>query len=268
MTSTDFAATYGPWAVVAGASDGTGAAFAHELARRGVNVVLVARRKPLLDELAGALPVETRVVALDLSTETAAAELAAATDDLEVGLVVYNAGGDTNSLPFLEQPVDDLRAIVRRNCNTVLDVSHHFGGRMVGRGRGGLVLVSSGAAWGGARYVSTYGATKAFDMVLAEALWIEWRDHGVDVLSLILGATDTPAIRRLLDRHGGDMGPMADPADVAVETFDHLREGPTWAYGMPDPTGPSPFATMNRRDVVELMSQGTAAMFGPDGPGS
>lgn len=258
----DFAASYGPWALVAGASDGTGAAFAADLARRGLNVLLIARRKPLLDELARSLPVETRVIELDLSTEDAARVLADATDDLEIGLVAYNAGGDTNSLPFLEQPVDDLRAILRRNCNTVLDVCHHFGGRMVERRRGGLVLVSSGAAWGGAKFVATYGATKAFNSVLAEALWIEWRDQGVDVLSLVLGATDTPAIHRLLDRHGGDMGPMADPVEVARETFDHLGDGPTWNYGMPDPQGPSPFGTMNRRDVVELMSQGTAAMFG------
>src|SRR3954453_13595157 len=100
------AATYGPWAIVAGASDGTGAAFAEELARHGVNLVLVARRGSLLDELAArphgqapalapALDVEARVAPLDLSTPTAIDEPVAATSDLEVGLLVYNVGADT-----------------------------------------------------------------------------------------------------------------------------------------------------------------------------
>ncbi len=261
---TDFRATYGPWAVVAGASDGTGAAFVEELARRGVNVVLVARRRALLEELAAGLDVETRVVELDLSTDGAASALAAATADLEIGLFVYNAGADQHSVPLLDQPVDDLLALVRRNCSTVVEISHGFGRAMVDRGRGGLLLVTSGAAWVGASNVAVYGATKAFDLVLAEALWAEWRDSGVDVLGLVLGATDTPSLKRLLDRHGGDLGPLAAPADVATEALDHLGDGPTWSYGMPDPTGPSPLGALPRRQAVELMSQGTAAMFADD----
>src|SRR5262245_48854927 len=127
----DFAARYGPWAVIAGASDGTGAAFAEELARRGVNVVLVARRRPLLEELAASLAVETRVVELDLSVPTAAGTPADATADLDVGLFVYNAGADSGNATFLAQPVDDLLAMTRRNCDTVLECSHRFGARLV-----------------------------------------------------------------------------------------------------------------------------------------
>src|SRR5262249_17445789 len=105
-----FAQSYGPWAVVAGASDGTGAAFAEDLASRGVNVVLVARRRNLLEELAARLPTETRVVAMDLSVPEAGAQLVAAVADIDVGLLVYNAGADDHSTPFLEQPIDDLRS--------------------------------------------------------------------------------------------------------------------------------------------------------------
>jgi uncharacterized protein len=259
--SRSFRSSYGPWAIVAGASDGTGAAFATDLARREVNVVLVARRRPLLEAVAAGLDVETRVVTLDLSTDDAGPQLAAATDDLDVGLLVYNAGADANSTPLLDQPIDDLRALVRRNCTTVLDTCHHFGGRMVQRGRGGVVLVTSGAAWAGGSHIATYGATKAFDLVLAEALWAEWRGHGVDVLGLVLGATDTPSLRRLLERHGGDFGELADPAAVATEALDHLADGPTWIHGSPEPTGPSPFGPLPRRQAVELMSQGSSAMF-------
>jgi uncharacterized protein len=257
----EFAERYGPWAIVAGASDGTGAAFVEDLAGRGVNVVLVARRQSVLEEVAARVNVETRVVPLDLSTDTAADELAAATEDLDVGLVVYNAGADSHNTRVLETPLESWQALVRRNCTTVLACSYHFGGRMVGRGRGGLVLVTSGAAWAGASHIATYAASKAFDLVLAEGLWAEWHELGVDVLSLVLGATDTPSLRRSLAANGGDMGALADPTDVAREAFDHLGDGPTWQYGMPDATGGSPFGALPRRQAVELMTAGSLTMF-------
>lgn len=255
-----FPTAYGPWAVVAGASDGTGAEFARELARRGVNLVLVARRAPLLEALAAELDVETRVVPLDLSLPDATEVLWGATADLEIGLVIYNAGADDSNTLFLEQPLDDLRSLVHRNCTTVMEVCHRFGGAMVERGRGGLILVSSGAAWAGASHVTAYGATKSFDLILAEGLWAEWRDHGVDVLGLVLGATDTPSLRRSLQRHGGDFGELADPAEIAVVALDHLADGPTWSYGFPDPTGPFPLGGLPRRQAVELLSQASSAM--------
>ena len=260
-----FAERYGPWAVVAGGSDGTGAAFAEDLAGRGVNVVLVARRQGPLDELAGRLPVETRTVTLDLSSAGASDELAAATADLDVGLLVYNCGADSINTRFLETPVEQWQELLRRNCNTMVAACHHYGAKLVARGRGGVLLVSSGAGWAGGSHLATYSATKAFDMRLAEGLWAEWGPHGVDVLSLVLGQTDTPSLRRSLERHGGSFGDLADPADVAREGLDHLGDGPTWFYGMPDPAGPSPLAGLSPRQAVELMSQGSAAMFG--GPG-
>ncbi len=255
-----FARRYGPWAVVAGASDGTGAAFAAELARRGLHVVLVARRRHLLEELAGQLEVQTGVVELDLSTDDAVDELAAATADLDVGLVVYNAGAETTPRPMVDQSLDELTALVRRNCTTVVGVCHHYGPPMLQRGSGGVVLVSSFAGWAGAATVATYAATKAFDTVLAEGLWAEWSPQGVDVLGLVLTATDTPALRRTLDELGGDLGALASPHDVAVAGLDHLGDGPTWSYGVADPTGPSPLGPLPRRDAVELLTAGARAM--------
>ena len=251
---------YGPWAVVAGASDGTGAAFAEQIASHGINVVLVARRRALLEELAGRLPVQSRVVVLDLSEPTAIDRLVEETGDLEIGLVVFNAGADTVNQPMLTWDIDELRAFVQRNCTAVLEASYAFGGRMVERGRGGVVLVTSGAAWAGGAALAVYSASKAFDMNLAESLWAEWSPRGVDVLSLVLGATDTPSLRRSLARSGGHMGDLADPAAVAAEAIAHLADGPTWAYGMPDPAGPNPLATFSRRDAVGLISAGTAAV--------
>lgn len=261
---TSFAQRYGPWAVVAGGSDGTGAAFAEELCARGVGVVLVARRRALLDELAARLDGDTRVVRLDLARDGAAEQLAAATRDVEVGTFVYNAGADSYNTLFLDTPIESWLSMVRRNCSTMLAACHHYGGEMVERGRGGMVLVTSGAAWAGGGHVAAYGATKAFDLLLAEGLWAEWHERGVDVLSLVLGATDTPSLRRSLERGGGSFGALADPAGVARTALDHLAEGPTWIFGAQDPTGPSPLGALPRRRAVELMTGASAAMFGDE----
>ena len=126
-----------------------------------------------------------------------------ATADVEVGLVAYCAGADPNYEPFLANPVETALALVRRNCAVPVQVCHHFAGPMVARGRGGIVLVGSGAGLVGAPNMVAYGASKAFDMVMGEALWAELHDEGVDVLSLVLGVTDTPALRRLLARTRG-----------------------------------------------------------------
>ena len=264
--STALPTKYGPWGIVAGGSDGVGAAFARELASRGINVVLVARRVPVLtaaaDEIQARYGVEVRTVALDLSAPGALAELATATADLEVGLFVYNAGGDDRSLGFLDRDLDSHLELVHRNCASVLEAAYRFGAPMVARGRGGMVLVTSGAAWAGGATLATYGATKAFDLILAESLWAEWRPSGVDVLGLVLGRTDTPSLRRMLDAKGGSYSGLANPDDVAKEAFDHLADGPTWISGSDNPTGGSPFGALSRRDAVLAMSRGAAAHSG------
>lgn len=259
----DFVESYGAWAIVAGASDGTGAAFAEELANRGLNIVLVARRQALLEELADRLPTDARVVTLDLSTADAPSKLAAATADLDVGMLVYNAGADNDTMPFLDHRIDDLRALVRLNCATVMELCHAVGARLVARGRGGVILVSSGAAWVGGGNLAAYGATKAFDLILAEGLWAEWGPHGVNVLALVLGATDTPSLRRVLARRGGAFPHMAQPADVVREALDHIAEGPTRSIGMPDP-GSSPFGALPRREAVQLLTQLASAIDAGD----
>lgn len=248
----EFAGRYGPWAVIAGASEGVGASVARQLGDRGVNVVLVARRQGLLDEVAATVATETRTVALDLSLAGADAALADDTADLDVGLVVYNAGADPYLSHFLDQPVDVWQELLARNCATVLGTAHHFGRRMVERGRGGLVLVTSGAAWAGGARLAVYGASKAFDLLLAESLWAELGPLGVDVLAMVLGTTDTPALRRLVgDR---ELDGLASSDDVARDLLDNLGNGPTF------PPGPSLLGTLARREAVQLMTQGAAAL--------
>ncbi|MGW0710263.1 SDR family NAD(P)-dependent oxidoreductase [Streptomyces sp. NPDC002643] len=256
--------SYGPWGIVAGGSDGVGVAFAHRMAARGINVVLVARRVPVLEaaaeEIRARHGVEVRTVGLDLSAAGALAELERVTSDLEVGLLVYNAGADTRSVTFLDRDLDTHLELVHRNCTAVLEAAYRFGSPMVARGRGAVVLVTSGAAWAGGATLATYGATKAFDLILAESLWAEWRGSGVDVLGLVLGRTDTPSHRRMREAHGESYGgEFADPYEVAEEALTHLADGPTWIHGSQNPTGGSPFGALSRRDAVLAMSRGASA---------
>jgi short-subunit dehydrogenase len=251
----EFADRYGPWALVAGASEGVGASAARLLGQRGINVVLVSRREALLRDVAETVPSSTRRVVLDLSEPTAGDELQRATADLEIGLLVYNAGADPNMSRFLDKPLNVWQAMLTRNCATVMASAYHFGGLMARRGRGGLVLVTSGAAWAGGSHLAVYGATKAFNLILAESLWAEFESSGVDVLAMVLGQTDTPALRSLLG--GREVDGLADPDDVARDMLDNLANGPTW------PPDTSPLGSMPRRQAVELMTEGSASLFRP-----
>jgi short-subunit dehydrogenase len=196
-----FAAKYGTRALVAGASDGVGAAFAMGLAERGLNVVLLARRQAVLERVAQDIESRTssltRTLAVDLTESSAASAIAAATSDLDIGFLVYCAGADPDFTPFLANSVEAAEAMVHRNCMVPMQLCHHFARPMVDRGSGAIVIFGSGAGLAGGPNMVAYGASKAFDMVFAEALWAELHNKGVDVLGLILGKTDTPALRRL-----------------------------------------------------------------------
>ena len=269
-----FATKYGPWALVAGASDGLGAAFAAGLAERGVNVVLLARRQAVLDRVAAEInswtSVETRTLAADLAEPGAASAIAAATSDLEIGFLVYCAGADPNFKPFLANSIETAEAMVQRNCMAPMQLCHHFAPAMVERGSGGIVIFGSGAGLAGAPNMVAYGASKAFDMVLAEALWAELHDKGVDVLGLILGRTNTPALRKLEHSRGQISSPDDVPPgaaaveDVIGEAFENLTNGPTWMVGEDMRAAVPMMASLTRNQIVELMTQlGAAAGWGP-----
>jgi short-subunit dehydrogenase len=276
MDDMTFAERYGPWAVVAGASEGVGEGFARAIAARGINVVLLARRQNVLDEVAASIHrdtgVEVRPVAIDLATDDAMRELVAATADLEVGLIMYCAGADPNYTYFLDQSIDTAKAMVHRNCVVPLEMCHHFAPPMRERGHGGIILVGSGAGLIGAPYMVTYGATKAFDMVLAESLWAELHGDGVDVLGLILALTDTPAVRRLLARRGmlanaDDNTPLAGAVSVddsVADALEHLADGPTWFVGDMLRDGAQQLGSVSRSDAVKVMIELGDATMGPD----
>jgi short-subunit dehydrogenase len=269
-----FATKYGPWALVAGASDGVGAAFAKAIAERGVNVVLLARRQAVLDQVAAEIEaqtsVSTRTIAADLSEAGAASAISAATGDLQIGMLVYCAGADPNFKPFLSNPIEAAEAMVQRNCVVPMQLCHHFAPAMVERGSGGIVLFGSGAGLVGGPNMVAYGASKAFDMVFAEALWAELHDKGVDVLGLILGKTNTPALREL-EYSRGQIGTLDEvPAgadaveDVIAEAFENLENGPTLMVGDTMRAAAQFLASLSRNQAVEIFTQAAAAAMGPD----
>lgn len=226
----DFFARYGSWALVAGASQGLGAAYAEELASRGLNLILVARRSELLQSLASQLSkkynVEVKTIVLDLSALGAAEKILRDTNDLEVGLLVYNAAYSAIG-PFLERPLEDHLKEVQINAITPLRLIYLFAPRMFARGCGGIVLMSSLSAFQGSAYISTYSATKAFNIVLAEGLWEEWREQGVDVLVCVSGAIKTPNYVASEPEQTGGLGDMTmSPNQVVREALKALGKQP------------------------------------------
>mgnify|MGYP002625117577 CR=1 FL=1 len=195
----DFARRYGPTALVTGAAEGLGAAFAHAVAVRGLDVVLVdvqtEKARATADAIAREHGVRARAVACDLAAAGFLATLQAATRDDEVGLLVGCAGVGATG-PFLETPVEVLRRAIAVNCTATLELVHHYARPMTERGRGGAVVVASNSAYAGTPFVANYAATKAYDLALGEALWYELAPHGVDVLAFAPQGTNTPGFRR------------------------------------------------------------------------
>ncbi len=192
----DFRERYGGAALVTGASAGIGETFCHALAERKMDLVLVARRKGKLNELAEELArkheIRVDVIAQDLGTSDGPALVKKAVDelDIDIGLLVNNAGYGTHG-DFVEQDVEREAAMVDLNCRAPLVLTHLFLPRMVTRGKGGLIFTASMAGFQPTPYLACYGATKAFDLMLAESLWAELKGSGIDVLALCPGVTPT-----------------------------------------------------------------------------
>lgn len=192
--SDGFAARYGPWALVTGASSGIGRAFARRLAARGLNVVLAARRAARLEALAAELAATCGVLAcpvpVDLCRDDFLDVIRAATDGLDIGLLVNSAGYSLTG-PFLDADPDEMLRLFNVNGRAPLLLTRAFGPAMRARRRGGIVMVSSVVAFVGTPQWSLYAATKAFDLLLGEGLAAELRADGVDVLTLAPGTTRT-----------------------------------------------------------------------------
>jgi len=222
-----FAERYGPWAVIAGASEGTGECYARQLAAMGINLVLVSRRQAALEalgsDLAAEFGIEFRAVAQDLTEAGAGLKIVEATADLDVGLYISNAGADGFSA-FFEDSTDAAHRLVRMNITTLIDAANGFGKRLLERGKGGIIVMASGAGLGGQPNLAMYSATKAFEINLAESLWAEYHERGIDVLAVAAPIMRTPTLLRMVPE-GFDTSDTYDPADVTHNALAGLLAG-------------------------------------------
>ncbi len=221
-----FAERYGAWALVAGASEGLGAAYARALAERGMNLVLVARRKAVLDKLAeelrGTFGVEVFCCDGDLAVSGFLETLQAACSSLDVGLIVYNATHAPVG-EFASAAVEDLMRVVDVNVRAPVALLRAFLPPMTLRGRGAVVLMTSLAGNQGAPRIAAYAASKAFTRVLAEGLWHELENLGIDVIACCAGAIRTPGYAMAA---GEDAPGTLDPEKVVEQALSALGRGP------------------------------------------
>ena len=225
--SNDFQHSYGPWAIVTGASSGIGEAFVHALAARGISSVLVSRREDELHRVINDVHqrhgINCLAVLLDLADSQFIDTLTQATEGLDIGLVVGNAAFNPVGA-FSDLSSNDLMRIIDVNDRANLLLASKYLPKLKARGRGGFLLVASSEAFFGAPYSACYSASKAFVLSLGEALWGEMKGTGVDVLVLAPSATDTPL---LASRDLGDMKIRVMSAmEVANIGLDNLPDGP------------------------------------------
>jgi uncharacterized protein len=263
-----FVERYGPWAVVIGASEGTGREFARQIAAQGVPPILIARRAGPLEALAREIReangIECLTATIDLAAPEASSRIIEAVGDREIGLFVSNAGSDPNGSFFLDRDLSAWTELVQRNVMTMMQCTYHFAGPMRSRGRGGLLLVNSGACYGGGSGMGPYSGSKAFTLCFAEALWAELRPHGVEVLTLVLNRTDTPAFRALLEEKGMPIPEgIASAADVARIGLERLPRGPIHNWGQADDeAGMASSSAAARRERVLAIDRITGQLFG------
>lgn len=221
--------------MIAGASEGLGAAFADALASVGFDLILIARREHSLtsfaDEIRQKYSVEVSSVICDLSTSDAAGQIVDTIGSKCVDFLIYNAAssyiGDFLNMQALKQ-----KEIMQVNMLTLLTLVHSFGSKMAERRRGGVLLMTSIAGFQGAGYLAAYAATKAFIHTLAEGLWYEWKNSGVDITACCAGAISTPNFIRTNPGKSSILEPPPQqPEKVVAECLRRIGTTPSFVCG-------------------------------------
>lgn len=262
-----FTERYGTWAIIAGATQGIGEQFSHQLAARGLNILMIARGQEGLDNVAADVRreygVDVETLSLDLADTALAEKLAAFVEGREVGLMVYNAIY-SHIGEFFADDLSSKMLALDVNCRGPLTFLQLLVEPMVRRKRGGVILVSSMSGFQGSALVATYAATKAFNTVLAEGLWEELRHYGVDVLACVAGATKTPNFNRQTpaDKTASVM-PM-EPKAVVSEALTALERGrgPTKIVGFMNRFVYFLFSRVfSRKQAVSVISRATRNLY-------
>ena len=271
MLSPDFKQKYGPWAVIAGGSDGIGAAFAEQLAAAGIHVALLARREAVLRECADGLSrrhsIQTRTLSVDLAAPDMGECIATATADLEVGLLIYNAGASTHAKRFLDQPLNYSEYMVALNCTGPIKLAHHFGRLMRPRQRGGMIFLGSMAGLAGCAYEVAYSAGKAIrqDLCRGTVGRSAARRHrclGAHRRSHLYPSHEREDVNFAVLNPDDPSNAAMQPETVASEGLAHLGSTPVWVAGEGNRAS---FPFMNGADraaAINAMGMGTALIHG------
>lgn len=200
--STKFSDKYGTWAVITGASSGIGVEFAKQIAALGINTVLVARRKARLEALAQELKLQYKIdticIECDVSKDGFQQIILEGTKDLDVGLLVNNAGINCEG-DFFRGDLSRNTQMIQVNMKAPFVLAYEFGKKFVEQKRGGIIFTSSISAFNAHPYLSHYAATKAYILSLAESMNYEFKDKNVDVIALCPGITKSEMTKGMKD---------------------------------------------------------------------
>jgi short-subunit dehydrogenase len=257
---------YGSTALVAGASEGIGAAFATQLAKEGMDLVLIARRPEplhlLADSLGNKYKVQIQCLACDLSDINAINHIKEALNGREINLMVYNAALSYIG-PFIKNSSENHALAAQVNMITPLKLVHFFGENMLAKEKGAIVLMTSLAGFQGSGFLSMYAATKAFIRILGESLWYEWKKSGVDIIACCAGATSTPGYIDTKPEKIGFFTPrVLAPVEVAEECLKKLGKQPSFITGRSNRSASFIMQKlMPRKMAINIMGDTTRKMY-------
>jgi len=262
----NFKLKYGKTALVAGASEGIGAAYATQLAAEGMDVVLIARRIEPLKQLAALLEstykIEVTCISCDLSEPTASEQISKALNGKEINLLVYNAALPYIG-PFMQNSYENHADMAQVNMLSPLKMVHTFGEKILVNGKGAIILMASMAGFQGSGFLAMYAATKAFNRVLAESLWYEWKNKGVDVMACCAGATATPNFIESKPEDAGFFAPKVQkPEEVVKECLKKLGKQPSFISGTGNKVASFIMQKLiPRKTTINIMGDNTRKMY-------
>ncbi len=257
---------YGSLALVAGASEGIGAAFSRYLAAAGMNLVLVARRKEPLQQIADSLAEEYHVqvtcISCDLSDGNALHIITEALAGKEIHVLVYNAAFSFIG-HFEQNGMEHDNKLSYVNMITPMNMIRIFGIPMLKRGKGAIIMMSSLAGFQGSGFLAAYASTRAFIRVLSESLWYEWKNRGVDVIACCAGATSTPNYIKTKPEKVGVFAPrIQTPQKVVEECMKRLGKKPSIITGCGNKfAGFIMQRLLPRKSAINIMGNNTRKIY-------
>ena len=257
---------YGNTAMIAGASEGIGAAYATVLAGEGMDLILIARRIDPLKKLAGQLQktynIQVTCISCDLSDSNATHQIQEELDGREINLLVYNAALSYIG-PFLNNSFANYTQMAQVNMITPLNMVYTFGEKMIQKKKGAIILMASLAGFQGSGYLTMYAATKAYNRVLAESLWYEWKNLGVDIIACCAGATKTPNFISTKPEKTSLFAPkVQSPGQVASECIRKIGKQPSFISGTGNKVASFIMQKLLPRKVtITIMGDNTKKMY-------